>query len=319
MKGRTIRIYLTDGTPDGIMTAEVINWTGKVIVFQRSQLHQLAVRPEARRTGVYILAGDDPDNPFQERVYIGESDNVLARLAHHDSDEGKDFWTRTLLVISKDDNLTKSHARYLETRLIKLAQQAKRATLSNGTAPDLPSLPEPDIADMEYFLAQAMLLLPVVGFSLAQPLPAVPELVKVGQNGVPEPAVIFEFALAGLMATAQEIGGEFVVLKDSLARKTPQPSMSDRACKLQEQFRADGRLVEAALEDRLRFTADVAFASPSGAAQLVAATAINGRTYWRVKGTGQTYGAWKQAQLATAVKLAQIDDIADANDVGSES
>jgi len=29
-QGRTIRIYLVDGEPTGILTAEIINWTGKV-------------------------------------------------------------------------------------------------------------------------------------------------------------------------------------------------------------------------------------------------------------------------------------------------
>ena len=38
MKGRTIRIYLVDGLPSGILTAEIINWTGKVIVAPQSQL-----------------------------------------------------------------------------------------------------------------------------------------------------------------------------------------------------------------------------------------------------------------------------------------
>jgi hypothetical protein len=30
MKGRTIRIYLVDGVPAGILTAEIINWTGSL-------------------------------------------------------------------------------------------------------------------------------------------------------------------------------------------------------------------------------------------------------------------------------------------------
>jgi hypothetical protein len=32
MTGRTIRIYLVDGEPSGTLTAEIINWTGKVLV-----------------------------------------------------------------------------------------------------------------------------------------------------------------------------------------------------------------------------------------------------------------------------------------------
>ena len=44
--------------------------------------------------------------------------------------------------------------RYLESRLIKLAQDARRANLTNDTAPEPASLPEPDVADMEFFIEQ---------------------------------------------------------------------------------------------------------------------------------------------------------------------
>jgi hypothetical protein len=129
MTGRTIRIYLVDGVPTEILTAEIMNWTGKVIVSPRSQLDQLASRPEAKRTGVYLLIGPDPENTARDLVYVGEGDNVLNRLLKHNKDEEKDFWSQTVLIISKDDNLTKSHVRFLESRLIDLAKKANRAGL----------------------------------------------------------------------------------------------------------------------------------------------------------------------------------------------
>ena len=67
------------------------------------------------------------------------------RLASHDKDEAKDFWTRTAVVISKDENLTKAHGRYLESRLIEMARAADRASLANGTSPEANPLPEPDV------------------------------------------------------------------------------------------------------------------------------------------------------------------------------
>src|SRR5438128_2070874 len=51
MKGRTIRMFLVDGVPTGVLTAEIINWTGKIIVAPRAQLSDLAKREEVRRTG----------------------------------------------------------------------------------------------------------------------------------------------------------------------------------------------------------------------------------------------------------------------------
>ena len=152
MGGKTIRLYLAEGEPGGVLTAEIINWTGKVIVAPRSKLYELAKREETKRAGIYFLVGEDPEKSTKKRVYVGESDNVLDRLKNHQTDASKDFWVQTAFVLSKDENLTKSHVRYLESRFIGLIDSAKRAVLANGTGPPMRGLPEPDVADMEFFL-----------------------------------------------------------------------------------------------------------------------------------------------------------------------
>ena len=132
----------------------------------------LLKRPEAGRTGIYVLLGDDPNSLGGTIAYIGEGDDVSKRLYQHARPEdqgGKDFWDRAIVLTSKDTNLTKAHARYLESRLITLAQQANRARLVNGTAPPPLPLPEADISDMEYFIAQAKIVLPVLGVNLFVP------------------------------------------------------------------------------------------------------------------------------------------------------
>ena len=95
MTGKTTCIFLADGEPTGILLAEISNWTGKVLLSPRSQLDPLSKREEIRRTGVYLLVGPDPDDPSRALAYIGEGDNVLKRLLHHNKDEAKDFWERT--------------------------------------------------------------------------------------------------------------------------------------------------------------------------------------------------------------------------------
>jgi hypothetical protein len=67
-------------------------------------------------------------------------------------------WERTVVIVIKDENLTKSHVRYLESRLIKMAQDARRANLTDDTAPEPASLPEPDVADMEFLRGRARAL-----------------------------------------------------------------------------------------------------------------------------------------------------------------
>lgn len=237
MTGKTIRLYLVDGVPHGILTAEIMNWTGKIIVGPRSQLSAMAKRDELTRTGIYLLVGPDPDQPDRDRVYIGEGDNVLKRLLAHEKDEGKDFWTRTAVVISKDDNITKSHGRYLESRLIRLGSEAGRAALANGSNPDCPPLPEPDVADMEFFLSQVQMVLPVLGMNFLQPKPSYRDTKK--DDG----ATLQRFVMKEGEKTAYafEQGSEFVVLKGSPARKEASPSQQSYKG-LRESLIAEGRL-----------------------------------------------------------------------------
>ena len=298
MKGKTIRLYLVDGVPTGILTAEIINWSGKVLVAPRAQLADLAQRPEVKRTGVYCLVGADPQAPSRDRVYVGEGDNVLVRLANHDKDESKDFWTRTAVVISKDENLTKAHGRYLESRLIEMARAADRASLANGTSPEANPLPEPDVADMEFFLGQVQMILPVLGFNFLQPKPA-HDLGAPAADRSPR----FMMRDVGTSATAVESGGEFVVIQGSTARRQGVESWTSYRT-LRDQLVVEGKLVDGPDPNFYVFAEDVAFASPSAGAAVVAGRNTNGRQNWKVEATGQSYEEWHEAKLAEASRQA---------------
>ncbi len=75
MTGKTMRIYLCDGLPTGILTDEIMNLTRIVTVGPRSGLAELSGRTDVERTGVTLLVGPDPESPTKDRVYVGKGDN----------------------------------------------------------------------------------------------------------------------------------------------------------------------------------------------------------------------------------------------------
>lgn len=310
MKGRTVKIYLVDGIPSGIMTAEIMNWTGKFTVAPRTQLADLAQRDELKRTGVYILAGQNPKDPSQEMVYIGESDNIWKRLIQHNSDASKDFWGKTIIITSKDENLTKAHGRYLESRLIQIANQAQRAQVINGTNPEITSLPEPDIADMEYFLAQIQMILPVLGFTFAVPLPKI----NIAQNSESPDSIspVFHFSYAGSNAEAQEVNGEFIVFEGSTARKAHTNSLADSYIQIREKLQREGKIIDSPNPDYWVFAQNVPFQSPSTAANIVGGASLNGRQHWKVKDTGKSYAQWQDEQIKKAEKVESIQNASES-------
>ncbi|QSZ50088.1 GIY-YIG nuclease family protein [Arthrobacter sp. D5-1] len=281
--GKSVRLFLADGTPGGLLTAEIMNWTGHVAAAPRSDLGALLKRPEASRTGIYILLGDDPESMGGSLAYIGEGDDVAKRLYHHSRNEdqgGKDFWDRAIVLTSKDTNLTKAHARYLESRFISLAQEANRSRLTNGTAPPLLPLPESDISDMEYFVTQAKIILPVLGvniFRTTTTLRQPSDPIDLAAPADPSVSPIFEIFVKkyGIRAAAQEIDGEFTVKKGSMARLSFTENSSNYEL-LHGELLKSGQLVQDG-EDTAIFAQDIVFRSPSAAAA-IGLFAVDGET-----------------------------------------
>jgi hypothetical protein len=292
MAGKTIKLFLTDGDPNGLVVAELQQWTGIALSCPRTKLGKLSQRDEAKKPGVYILIGQSPETELPI-AYIGEAENVGKRMGTHSRQ--LDFWDRICFFTQKDDNLTKGHVRYLEARMIQVAQQAKRMSLENKDNPDpqkIP-LPESDVADMEYFLTQMQMILPIMGVNLLRPQPTMTSNKDSADSGE---STLFEMKSKDAHATAMLIDDEFVVSADSVARKKTVPSLSAYTERLRQQLLETGVLADAG-EKQYRFTQDHAFTSPSAAAATISGRPANGRVEWKVKATGQTYAQWEESQI----------------------
>jgi hypothetical protein len=175
---------------------------------------------------------------------------------------------------------------------------ARRATLANGTAPEFTLLPEADTADMEFFVEQIGLILPILGFDFAQPQPSA-AVASTSESGL---APVFEMRSVGVNAHAIETETGFLVLKGSTAcAKGTQSWESYRP--LRDSLLAQGRLVQTENPNVLSFAEDVAFASPSAAAAVVYAGNMDGRIAWKVEGTGQTYKEYQEGRIKQAADV----------------
>ena len=106
-----------------MLTAEVFNWTGHVLMTPRTRLSAALKRAEARYTGIYLLFGEDDNGPL---AYIGEGEDISARIKNHDT--AKDWWASAVLITTAGNNLNKAHVKYLEARLIEEARRVGKGT-----------------------------------------------------------------------------------------------------------------------------------------------------------------------------------------------
>lgn len=305
--GRSVRLFLVDGKSTGLITAEIMNWTGHVLTGPRAELPKFLTRPEVSRTGVYLLYGQDTVNADTVMLYIGESDNVGARLKQHNQEGKKDYWERTCIITSKDQNITKAHARYLESRLIGIAKAAGRAQVDNNTTPPPVALPEADQSDMEYFIDQIRLVLPVLGleFFRGSPRPSTDSGSDNNGSEIIGAGPKFELSIkkTGASAKAREIDGEFVVLKGALVvpHWKQAATVGMGYAKLHEKLKESGILQLVSGASLATLTQDVAFSSPSAAAAVVLGRSANGRLEWKVEGTLTSYATWQKQQIESTV------------------
>ncbi|AWV20249.1 Hypothetical protein RADP37_05246 (plasmid) [Roseomonas mucosa] len=299
--GRSLELYYIDGRPDGMLTAELFNWTGHVLMAPRTQIATALKRPEAGYAGVYLLIGEQDGEP---RAYVGEGEDISARIRAHDT--AKDWWSSAVLVTTAGNKLNKAHVRYLEARLIAEARAIGRTPLDNGTNPPRPSLSEADVAKMEAFLENLLTVLPAVRVDMfiqrARPTPGIAAPAAVLAPPSPAPALppvrfTLETPRHGIKATAVLAEGEFVVQAGSLAREKweGQNGQSASYAPLHAELVTAGIL---APHGALRiFTQNYAFKSPSAAAAVISGRSSSGPQHWRVEGEGITYKEWEARQL----------------------
>lgn len=270
MASATIKIFLAHGDPKRLRTAELSNWTGKAVAGPRSEFDSVLARDEPTNSGVYFLTGNDPESG-KPAVYIGEAESVKDRVKAHLE---KDFWNQIVFFISKDENLTKAHIRYLEGQLIERAKKAGRAVLKNNQGSGA-KLPESDREDMEVFLEKMLQLLPALGVEVLVP--------AISESATPQNNDVLSCEIKGLKATGYLTPNGIVVLKGSQAVLAARESSLKYpwAVSLRERLKEDGSLI--ADGDCLVFAKDVEFSSPSAAAATIHGGQANGLTAWKNK------------------------------------
>lgn len=273
--GRSIRIYLADGTPSGIRHVEIANWSGQAIACPRGRFAELTKWEEAKRPGIYFLL-ERQSSEIGSKAYIGESENVIKRLSDHE--RNKEFWSEVVIFTSKDENLTKSHVKYLESRLVAIGLECQRYQLENANTPTESNLPRADKDAMEEFIHNLRIIIGTLGHKLLEPIkPQIAHSQNINTSslvGIP-----LTFTIKNLRASGQVTDDGFLLLAGSDIAAATNPSMPGNTKAIRDALIEDGTLHLVGENYKLR--KDTLFSSSSYAAVVVAGTSRSGPQSWQ--------------------------------------
>lgn len=284
--GKTIKIFLIDGEPNGRMSCELSNWSGKAYKIPRFKIKDCSDRDDLTSTGVYLLFGKD--DAGKDQVYIGEAESILKRLNQQLIQ--KDFWNEAIVFISKDENLNKAHIKYLENRLHAIAKSANRYTIDNSIIPTQSSISESDRAEMEEFIEYIKMLVNTLGHKVFDEKRAFKPKQKLES--------FFIKAARGADGQGEPTSDGFVVFKNSKAAATIVNSMTINFIRYRQKLIDEGVLVDKGAY--FEFTDDYIFSSPSTAAAMVMGRNANGLTEWKNK-DGKTLKEFESNDKTTMV------------------
>ena len=268
--GKSIDIFLIDGTASGRWQVTLSNWNCNAYKIPRDSLKkEFDEYPELHTPGVYFLFGRDNESE-KAFVYIGEGDDALKRISQpHSFEKDNSYWTEAIVFVTPDGSLDKAKIKYLENRFHSVIMEANRYIVKNGNTPTQSPVQKKIQAMLEGFIINSKLIMPALGHKVFE---SYPSAVEDDEN------LLFFCRNQGKGGNAigRIVDDGFWVLRGSyinpdVAKYIPSGVIKARNDNAKN-IGKDGRLLQ-----------DVRFASPSYAAAFVCGKNSNGLLEWKDK------------------------------------
>ena len=269
--GKSIELFLVNGTADSLIIAELSNWNGKAIKIPRIEISSCN-RDDITQAGVYFLFCKEDDG--SDSAYIGEAENVKDRLVQHlrdyQSEKEKYYWSTAVVFIGRD--LNKALIRYLENRFVEIARASKRYLVLTKNTYRNTVMKESQIAVMEEFVDNVKILINALGYKVLEPFAQVDP-----SNDTVDDKLLY-ITSGSVNATGKVTAEGFVVF----AGATLNEKMSVRSLSAGMQKQRQ-KLFDSSKVNNLVTTEDILFSSSSAAADFILGYSVSGPKTWKTK------------------------------------
>lgn len=276
-RGKSINLYLMDGTANGRMKCTLANWTGVAYKIPRTELEKCKERDDLKQSGVYFLFGTS-DQTGDNIVYIGQAgvrkngEGILYRLQEHKRNPDKDYWTEAVVFTTSNNSFGPTEISYLENRFCNLATEAKRYTVKNGNDPTSGNITEEKESELEEFIDYSKIVMGTFGHKIFEPVVVIP-IAPISEPSIDDQEPMLYLKTAKANAAGRRTNEGFVVFQGSTVSEKPTKSCPDTIQHLREQYAEK-------IDSNNVLSEDTLFRSPSAAAGFVTYASANGLIMW---------------------------------------
>ena len=272
-RGRTLLLYLLNGSVTGVIKYTMQNWTGVIYKIPRTELDSCEQRADLQQSGVYFLFGKS-DETGESVVYVGQAglrkngNGLLGRILEHARNPEKDYWTEAIAITTTNNSFGPTEISYLENQFTQLAKNANRYIVKNGNDPNPGNITEEKQSELEEFIDNAKVVMGIVGHKVFIPLDE-------AINDTPNEKVIKLFLKKhGAEAVGLLTSEGIVVCKDSKINSSSTSSCPGWIKNLRKKHASK-------INEDSVLTDNICFSSPSAASGFCVMGSDNGRDSWK--------------------------------------
>jgi hypothetical protein len=280
-RGKSINLFLMDGSASGRVKCTLANWTGVAYRIPRTELDKCKERDDLKQSGVYFLFGAS-DETGESVVYIGQAgvrkngEGILFRLQEHKRNPDKDYWTEAVVFTTSNNSFGPTEISYLENRFYNLANDAKRYAVTNGNDPTSGHITEEKESELEEFIDYARIVMGTLGHKVFEPLLQIAAPTSPTENANTNDERIFFIKKNNANAKGKLTNEGIVILAGSVIRKDIVPSCPKYAKTVRDENKEN-------IDANSTLLKDILFKTPSGASCFVLGASTNGNIEWKTE------------------------------------
>ena len=281
-RGKTITLFLMDGSATGRIKCTLANWTGVAYKIPKTEIDSCRERNDLKQSGVYFLFGTS-DETGKSVVYIGQAgarkkgEGILSRIQEHKRNPKKEYWTEAVIFTTSNDSFGATEISYLENSFCNLARDAERYMVKNSNDPTPGHITEEKKSELEEFIDNSRIIMEILGHRVFEPL--VDDIDRNFQGEAKENEEQFLFfklkprkSERQIEAFGKETVEGFVVLKGSMISTTEKENLSLEVKKARK---------KALIDEKGILQENILLHNPSFAAAFVVGRSFSGNVAWK--------------------------------------